>query len=65
MGEGEGVGVGVYGSCKPIYEYPNALGGHADVEIRLVSSLSLTGPPDLLPPAGSPPEWGPCSQPWQ
>ena len=56
MGEGEGVGVGVYGSCKPIYEYPNALGGHADVEIRLVSSLSPTGPPDLLPPAGSPPE---------
>ena len=42
-----------HGSYKPIDEYLNALRGHADVEIRLVSPLP-TGPPDLLPPAGSP-----------
>ena len=53
-----------HGSCKPIDEYPTALRGHADVETGLVSPLP-TGPPVLLPPAGSPPEWGPHSQFWQ
>ena len=46
------------GSCKPIDENPTVLQGHAAVEIRLVSPLPA-GPPVLLPPAGSPTEWGP------
>ena len=33
------------------------------METRLVSPLP-TGPPVLLPPAGSPPKWGPRSQFW-
>ena len=60
LSSGVWVWVRVCGSCKPIDEYPNALRGHADVKIRLVSLLP-TGPPVLLPPAGSPPEWGPRS----
>ena len=57
---GEGVGVGVYGSCKPIDEFHNALRGTCRCGgIRLVSRLPPTVPPVLLPPAGLPPEWGP------
>ena len=43
---------------------PTALRGHATGEMRLVSPLP-TGPPVLLPLAGSLPEWGPRSQLWQ
>ena len=56
------------GSCKPIHEYPTALGGPAAGEIRPVPPLP-TEPPVFLPTAGSPPpppppEWGPHSQFW-
>ena len=43
---------------------PRVQDGYSDAvtqEIRLVSLLPA-GPPVLLPPAGSPPEWGPHSQ---
>ena len=37
--------------------------GHAHVEIRLVSPQPM-GPRILLSPAGSLPEWVPCSKFW-
>ena len=48
-----------HGFCKRIYEYCTE-GGRANAEMRLVSLLPLV----LLPPAKSPPKWGPHCQFW-
>ena len=54
-------GASSHGSCKPIDEYPTALRGPCSWGEDMVPPLP-TGPPFLLPPSDSPPEWGPCSQ---